>query len=162
MKIKNTICCKGIRSRFDKILSNLISMDAAWVQNHIANCPKCQRRLASLGKVYLALSLLKSRPHQIDLLKAANTQTIDTLAHSVRHTSKAEKLRLARPNIKFIEKIAPLKTAMANAAACFLILFLLKTGIFTSIEKFQTNGEKALQKYYEKQLGQEYSDEIFS
>jgi hypothetical protein len=162
MKFKNTICCKDIRSRFGKIVSSLMSMDAAWVQNHIANCPKCQRRLASLGKVYLAMSLLKSRPHQLDLLKAANAQTIDTLAHSVRHTAKAEKLRLARPDIKFIEKIAPLKSSIANTAACFVILFLLKTGIFTSIEKFQTTGEKALHNYFEKQLGQEYSDEIFS
>ncbi len=162
MKFKNTICCKDIRSRLNKIVSSLISMDAAWVQNHIANCPKCQRRLASLGKVYLAMSLLKSQPHQLDLLKAANVQTIDTLGHSVRNTAKAEKLKLARPDIKFIEKIAPLKNSIGNVAACFVILFLLKTGIFTSIEKFQTNGEKALQNYYEKQLGQEYSDEIFS
>lgn len=162
MKNENTICCKDIRSRLGKIISNIISLDAAWVQNHINNCPKCQKRLASVGKVYLAMSLLKSRTHQLDLLKKANMQTIDTLARSVRHTAKAEKLRIANPEPKLIERLSPLRGSIVNTAACFAILFLLKTGIFTSMEKFQVDSQKALQHYYEKNLGHEYSDEIFS
>ncbi|MEN6386987.1 MAG: hypothetical protein ABFD79_17545 [Phycisphaerales bacterium] len=162
MKNKNTICCKDIRSRIGKFISSLISIDAAWIQNHIENCPKCQRRLASLGKVYLAMSLLKSRPHDLDLLKNANMQTIDSLAHSVRHIPKAEKLRNARPQLKFYELISPLKNSIGNTAACFAILFLLKTGIFHSMNKFQSDGEKAVHKYFEKNLGSDLSDEIFS
>jgi hypothetical protein len=164
IKMKNikTICCKDIRTTIGRVISSLVSLDAAWVQNHIANCPKCQRRLASLGKVYLALSLLKSRPHQLDLLKTANMQTIDTLAHSVRHTSKAEKLRKAQPELKLYERLSPLKSSIVNTAACFAILFLLKTGVFHSMNKFQSDGQKAMQNYFEKQLGHDLSDEIFS
>lgn len=162
MKNKNTTCCKDIRCRLNKIVSSLISFDAAWVQNHIVNCPKCQRRFASIGKVYLAMSLLKSRPHQLDLLRNANMQAIDTLAHSVRHSVKADKLRIARPEPKLLEKLSPLKGSLANTAACIAIIFLMKTGIFNSMEKFQSGSQKAMENYYQKQLGQEFSDEIFS
>ncbi|OQA03395.1 MAG: hypothetical protein BWY69_00493 [Planctomycetes bacterium ADurb.Bin401] len=159
---KNKTCCRDLRSRLGKILSSLISFEAAWVQNHIVNCPKCQKRFASIGKVHLALTLLKSRPHNLDLLRNANIQTIDTLAHSVRNTAKADKLRTARPEPKFSEKLIPLRGSLVNTAACITILFLLKTGIFNSMNKFQTGSQKVMQNYYEKQLGPEFSDEIFS
>ncbi|MGA2916720.1 MAG: hypothetical protein ABSE89_11910 [Sedimentisphaerales bacterium] len=162
MKNKETTNCKNIRNRLNKIIGDYLSFDAAWVQNHIVNCPKCQKRFSSVGKVYLAFSLLKSRPHQLDLLKQANIQTIDTLAHSVRHYEKAEKLKIARPEPRFIERLLPIKGSLANTAACIAILFLAKTGIFNSMEKFQANGQKAIQHYYEKQLGQDFSNEIFS
>jgi hypothetical protein len=162
MKNKETTNCKETRGRLNKIIASFISFDAAWVQNHIVNCPKCQRRLSSVGRVYLAMSLLKSRPHQLDLLKQANIQTINTLAHSVRSTAKADKLRIAQPEPKLIERLSPLKGSLANTAACIAILFFAKTGIFSSMEKFQADSQKAIEHYYEKQVGQELSDEIFS
>jgi hypothetical protein len=162
MKNNKTTNCKDIRSRLNKIIGDYFSFDAAWVQNHIVNCPKCQKRFASVGKVYLALSLLKSQPHQLDLLKQANIQTIDTLAQSVRYNEKAKKLKIARPEPGFIEKLSPLKGSLANTAACIAILFLAKTGIFNSMEKFQADSQKAIQHYYEKQLGPDFSNEIFS
>lgn len=158
-KIKN---CKDIRNRLNKIIASFINFDAAWVQNHIVNCPKCQKRFASVGRVYLALSLLKSKPHQLDLLKQANIQTIDTLAHSVRGHHKAEKLKTTRPEPKFIEKLSPLKSSLANTAACVAILFFAKTGFFNSMEKFQVDSQKAIENYYEKQVGEDLSNEIFS
>jgi hypothetical protein len=162
MKNKETTNCKDIRGRLNKIISCYLSFDAAWVQNHIVNCPKCQKRFSSVGRVYLALSLLKSRPHQLDLLRQANIQTIDTLAHSVRQHHKADKLKIARPEPKFIERLSPLKGSLANTAACIVILFLARMGIFNSMEKFQADSQKAIEHYYEKQVGQELSDEIFS
>lgn len=162
MKNKQTTNCKDIRGRLNKIIANFLSFDAAWVQNHIAGCPRCRKRFSSVGKVYLALSLLKSRPHQLDLLKQANIQTIDTLAHSVRQFRKADKLKLARPELKFIEKLSPLKGSLANAAACIAILLLARMGIFNSMEKFQADSKKAIEHYYEKNLGSDLSNEIFS
>jgi len=162
MKNKNTTNCRDVRGRLNKIIGSYLSFDAAWVQNHIVNCPKCQKRFASVGRVYLAMSLLKSRPHNLDLLKNANMQTIDTLAHSVRGTAEAGKLRIARPELKFLERLSPLKGSLANTAACIAILFFAKTGIFNSMEKFQTDGRKAMENYYQKQIGQDLSDEIFS
>jgi hypothetical protein len=162
MKNKETTNCKETRGRLNKIIASLIGFDAAWVQNHIVNCPKCQKRFSSVGRVYLAMSLLKTRPHQLDLLKQANIQTIDTLAHSVRQLHKAEKLKTALPEPKFIERLSPLKGSLANTAACVAILFFAKTGIFSSMEKFQADSQKAIEHYYEKNLGQDLSDEIFS
>ncbi len=162
MKNKKTTNCKDIRSRLNKIIASCISLDAAWVQNHIVKCPKCQKRFSSVGKVYLALSLLKARPHQLDLLKQANVQTIDTLAHSLRRHHKADKLKIARPEPKFIERLSLLRGSLVNTAACIAILFLAKTGIFNSMEKFQADSQKVIKNYYQKQVGQELSDEIFS
>jgi hypothetical protein len=107
------------------------------------------------------MSLLKSRSHNLDLLSRANNQAIDTLAHSVRGTAKADKLRIARAELKLSERLVPLKGALMNTAACAAILFLAKTGIFNSMEKFQADGQKALENYYNKQLGQDLSNEIF-
>ena len=162
MKNEETINCKDIRGRLNKIISSYLSFDAVWVQNHIANCPRCQKRFSSIGKVHLALSLLKSKPHNLDLLKQANIQTIDTLAHSVRQLHKAQKLKIARPEPGLVEKLSPLKGSLANTAACIAILFLAKMGIFNSMEKFQADSRKAIENYYQKQVGRDISNEIFS
>ena len=162
MKNKETTNCKDIRDRLNKIISSCLSFDAVWVQNHIVNCPRCQKRFSSIGKVHLALSLLKSKPHQLDLLKQANIQTIDTLAHSVRQHHKAQKLKIARPEPGLVEKLSPLKGSLANTAACIAILFLAKMGIFNSMEKFQADSRKAIENYYQKQVGRDISNEIFS
>jgi hypothetical protein len=151
-----------MRTRLSKIIASVLSFDAAWVQNHIVNCPKCQKRFASVGKVYLALSLLKSKPHCLDLLRNANIQTIDTLAHSVRNTAKADKLRIAQPEPKLLERLSPLKGLLANTAACIAIVFFAKTGIFNSMEKFQADSRKTIENYYQKQIGQDLTSEIFS
>ena len=161
MKNKETINCKDIRDRLGKIIASFVSFDAAWVQNHITNCPKCQRRFASVGRVYLAMSLLKSRPHCLDLFKQANIQTIGTLKHSLRQTSKADKLKTAQPEPKLVERLSPLKGSLANTAACIAILFFAKTGIFSSMEKFQADSQRTIEHYYQKQVGQDLSDEIF-
>jgi anti-sigma factor RsiW len=162
MKNQKITNCGSIRNRLYKTISDCFSFDSAWVQRHIENCPKCQKRFASLGKVYLAISLLKSRPHRLDLLRTANIQAIDTLAHSVRGTAKADKLRIAQPEPKIWERLSPLKGSLANTAACIAILFFVKTGIFNSMAKFQTDGRKAVENYCQKQVGQDISDEIFS
>jgi hypothetical protein len=162
MKNQKIINCGNIRDRLYKTISGYLSLDSVWVQRHIANCPKCQKRFASIGNVYLAMSLLKSRPHRLDLLRNANIQAIDTLARSVRDTAKADKLRIARPESKIWERLSPLKGSLANTAACIAILFFVKTGIFNSMEKFQTDGRKAVENYYQKQVGPDISDEIFS
>lgn len=161
MKNIRTINCKDIRERLGKIIASFMSFDAVWVQNHIASCPKCQKRFASVGRVYLAMSLLKTRPHCLDLLKQANIQTISTLKHSLRQTPKADKLKTARPEPRLYEKLLPLKGSLANTAACITILFFAKAGIFSSMEKFQADSQKIIEHYYQEQLGQGFPDEIF-
>jgi hypothetical protein len=40
-------------------------------------------------------------------------------------------------------------------------LFLMKIGIFSSVEKFHSEGQKVLKQYYVKNVGQDLANEIF-
>jgi len=159
MKEKN---CKGIRQRiFDALVSRL-SLDADWVRGHIANCPRCQRRLAAAGRVDLALTILKSEPHSLDLLRRANSQAIGVLKHSLRTSDKAEKLKNMIPMPKLYEKCKKYQSSVLNAAACIMILAMFKAGVFKGIETFKETGSAVVKNYYVTNAGQDISDEIFS
>ena len=154
--------CRQIRAWLHKAISGRFGFDADWVENHIANCTRCQRRLISIGKVNLALSIMKSQPHKLDLLMRANTQAIGVLKHSLREAPKARKLRAMLPEPKLLERCSKYTHSAANAAACIAILFLMKTAIFSSMDKFQTEGKKVVKQYYASQVGKDLADEIFS
>ena len=163
MKTKtNNRNCKSIRQRILKAVSNYAGLNAGWIQNHIADCPKCQQRLASVGKVYLTFSLIKSQPHNLDLLMRANKQAVGVLKHSLRNSQKAGKLKTMLPEPGLFEKYRKYNNSIANTAACILILFLMKTGIFCSMDKVESKSRKVLEQYYTKQLGREMSNEIFT
>ena len=154
--------CRQIRAWLYKAINSRIGLDADWVQNHIANCPRCQRRVTSIGKVNLALSVMKSQPHNLDLLMRANAQAIGVLKHSLRQVPKARKLRTMLPEPKLAERCRKYKHSVTNVAACIAILLLMKIGIFSSMDKFQTEGQKVIKQYYASHVGQELADEIFS
>jgi hypothetical protein len=154
--------CRRIRAWLYKAVINRFRLDAEWVQNHIANCPRCNRRLVNVGKVNLALSAIKSQPHKLDLLMRANTQAIGVLKHSLREAPKAGKLRAMLPEPKPLEKCGKYAHSTANVAACIAILLLMKIGIFSSMDTFQTQGQKAVEQYYASQLGEDLADEVFS
>ena len=153
--------CRQIRTRLYEAVSNRLGFNAHWVQNHIANCPRCQRRLASVGKVNLALSALKSQPHKLDLLMRANTQAIGVLKHSLRREAKAEKLKTILPEPKLLERCRKYSHSAANVAACIAILLLVKMSVFSSMDKFHTEAQKVIKQYYARQVGQDLADEIF-
>jgi hypothetical protein len=154
--------CRQIRSWLTRILSKSLDVNAEWIQRHVTNCPKCQRRLASISKVKLALSIMKAQPQQLDLLMSANIQAIGMLKHSLQKTSKAEKLRTVLPEPKLPERLSKYSRPITNMAACTVILFLMKTGIFSSTNSFQSYGQKALQQYYINNVGQELANDIFT
>ena len=158
---KKPVKCKKVRQRFMSFLSKYISTDASWLQKHISECPRCQKRMAAIGRVNLALSFIKSQSHNLDLLMRANTQTINVLQHSVREVPKAIKLKNALPRPGFSQKLIQCLQPSINMAACILILFLMKSGIFSSIDEFQTQGKKAYKQYYVNRLGEEIADDIF-
>ncbi|MBA7675704.1 hypothetical protein ES703_83941 [subsurface metagenome] len=136
-------------------------LDANWLQNHITNCPRCQRRLVSYGKVNLAISAIKSQPHKLDLLMCANAQAIGVLKHSLRQAQKAKKLRTIRPEPKLRERFGKYASSAANIAACIAIMLLMKFGIFSSMDTFQTQGQKVIKQYYASRIGDDLADEIF-
>ncbi|MBA7609583.1 hypothetical protein ES703_16774 [subsurface metagenome] len=160
--IKANKKCGHIRTWLYKAISGRIGFDADWVQKHIANCPRCQRRLASVGKVNLALSAIKSQPHKLDLLRRANAQAIGVLKHSLRRAPKACKLKAMLPEPKLLERWGKYAQPAANAAACIAILLLMKIGVFSSMDKFQREGQKVVKQYYASHVGQEMADEIFT
>lgn len=154
--------CRSIRNRLYEAVSNRFDMNANWIRDHIANCPRCRRRLVSIGKVNLALSALKSQPHKLDLLMRANTQAIGVLKHSLRREPKAEKLRAMLPEPRLLERCSRYSHSAANVAACIVILFLMKIGVFSSMDKFQSQSKKAVRQYYTTQVGEDLADEIFT
>ncbi|MBN2591711.1 MAG: hypothetical protein JXA96_17730 [Sedimentisphaerales bacterium] len=161
LKIEKQNICKNVRKGFVSFLGIQFSPETPWIRNHIANCPRCQNRLASIGKVKLALSFIKSQSHGLDLLMRANTQTINVLKHSLREVPKAQKLKTAKPELKLSQKLIWCLQPSMNIAACLLILLLMKCGLFSSIDKFQTQGRKTYKQYYANQVGEEIAEDLF-
>jgi len=153
--------CRQIRAHLHKAIRSHFGSNADWVQNHIGNCPRCQRRFASIGKVNLALSLVKSQPHKLDLLMRANTQAIGVLKHSLREAPRAKTLKNIKPEPSLLERCSMYKGSAANAAACISILFLMKTGVFSFMDRFQTEGQKVVKQYYVNQVGEDLANDIF-
>lgn len=154
--------CRQIRTWLYEVLGSRFGPRANWIQGHIANCPRCRQRLVSASKVNLALSIVKSQPHNLDLLMRANTQAIGVLKHSLRHVPKALKLKAARPEPKLTARWRKYAHPAANAAACIAILLLMKIGVFSSMDKVQTKGQKVMKQYYAGHIGQDLADEIFT
>lgn len=157
----NTEKCRKIRQGLNSFLGKFISADAPWIQRHIAQCPRCQKRLMAISRVNLALSFIKSQSHSLDLLMRANTQTISVLKHSLQEVPKAQKLKEMYPEQKLTQKLVWCFQPSVNIAACILILFLMKVGIFSSMDNFQTQGKKAYKQYYVSRIGEEMADDIF-
>lgn len=153
--------CRRIRRGLTGGLRRRLTPEAPWVQRHVANCPRCQKRLAALGQVDLALSFIKSQPHGRDLLTRANAAAVRMLDHSLRQAAQAKELEQARPEVRFLEWCGRYRTALTNVAACLAILFLTKAGIFSSFDKAQTRGEAVLKHYYAAQAGEDVAREIF-
>ena len=153
--------CRRIRGRLSEAISRHFDTDAHWLQSHIAKCPRCQSRFISYGKVNLAISAIKSQPHNLDLLMCANKQTIGVLKHSLRRAKKTGKLKTMGPKPKFVEKYSRYTSSALNVAACMAILILMKMGAFSSLNTLQTQGQNVMKKYYANRIGDDLADEIF-
>jgi len=153
--------CKTIRQWIGDILNSHLSIHSDWVRAHIVNCPRCQQRLTGFNRVALGLHLIKTQIHHKDLLKNANQQTLMVLHQSVRQLPQAQKLRQKQPRPKFWSRMTKYTKSISHAAACFAILLLMKFGIFTGMEKFQSEGQKAVHQYYVNNIGEDLTDDIF-
>ncbi len=154
--------CRRIRTWLYEAINSRLGLEASWVQQHLANCPRCRQRLAAVGKVSLALSAMKAEPHRTDLLMRANAQAIGVLKHSLRQAPEARKLEKMLPRPGLVETFGKYGHSVANLAACAVILFLMKVGVFSSMGKFQTEGREVVKNYYASQAGQDLANEIFT
>jgi hypothetical protein len=158
-KAKNE--CRRIRAWLLTAIRSRFGPDKGWLQSHISKCLRCLRRFVSRGKVNLALSFMKTQPHRLDLLMRANAQAICVLKHCLRQTPRARQLRTILPEPKLRERCGKYGYSTANLAACIAILFLMKTGVFSSMDKFHTEAQKVIKQYYARQIGQDLADGIF-
>ncbi len=159
---------KQASSRFRRTLNRLMDSaqrrfgpEAPWVRRHAAHCPKCRQRLAALGRVDIALSIIKSQPHQLDLLMRANNAAIHMLSRQLREAPEAGSLKEAKPEPSLMEQWAGRQNAITNVAACLAVLMLTKAGIFTSLDKARTRGEAAMKQYYTDRAGEDLAGEVF-
>lgn len=153
--------CKSIRQRLLESAVGRLGPQAPWVQRHVAGCPRCQKRLAALTRVDLAISAIKSQPHRLDLLMRANCAAMRMLSHQSREMARAQGLESAKPEPSFLEKCGPYRGAITNVAACVAVLLLTKAGIFSSLDKACTQGQAAMKQYYTTQAGEDLAHEVF-
>lgn len=153
--------CKRIRQRLADSARYRFGPEASWVRRHVAGCPRCQRRLAAITRVDLALSAVKAQPHRLDLLMRANSAAIRMLNHRLREAARERRLEEATPEPSLIEKCAAYRTAIMNVAACVAILFLTKAGIFSSFDKARSGGQAVMKQYYATQAGEDLAGEVF-
>jgi hypothetical protein len=92
----------------------------------------------------------------------ANSQAIGVLKHSLREAPKAQTLKKALPRPGLFERCSRYGHSLANLAACVVIVLLMKVGVFSSVERFQSEGEKAVKHYYAGQVGEDMANDIFS
>jgi len=154
--------CSVIKEWLCAAVSRRIGQQADWIQQHIASCPRCQRRLLWASRVNVALQMVKSQPHSLDLLMRANSKAVSVLKHALRASARVQKLEQALPEPTVFERLRKYRSSAANVAACIAILVLMKTGLFSSTEKFQKDGKNALRHYYASRVGDEIADELFS
>ena len=91
----------------------------------------------------------------------ANSQAIGVLKHSLRSAQEAKKLKKIKPEPSRLHKFNRYSSSVLNLAACVTVLFLTKIGVFSSMNTFQTQGQKVIQKYYANRIGNDLADEIF-
>ena len=61
--------CPRIRQWLLETLTQRLDISTAWVQRHLAACPRCRRQIAGNSRLRLALLLVKTQPHSPDLLR---------------------------------------------------------------------------------------------
>jgi hypothetical protein len=153
--------CRSLRQRLLASLGKGLGPQAAWVQRHAANCPRCRRRLAAWGKVELALSIIKSQPHRLDLLSRANSCAVKMLKRSLREAPKALALEQARPEPTVLQRSVRYRYRITNMAACVAILVLTRSGLFSSLDRATAGGEKFMKQYYAAHAGEDIAEDVF-
>lgn len=162
MKNANNKNCAGIRAKLGEAIMSRLQLKAGWLADHVATCPRCQKRLGNIARVNLAFSLLRSQPHSRDLFKNANTKAVNTLKHSLRNAPAADKLREFQVRPNWLTRNYRPVSSITSAAACIAILVLLKVGIFSSMDSLHEKGTESLKQYYAKQLDKDTVNDMFT
>ena len=131
------------------------------MSEHIAHCPRCQKRLSMTNRVQLAFDLLKSQPQNPGLLAAANSRATGVLKHSLRQAPKTQVLRQSVQDQHWIDKKTPMLERLLNVAACLFVVLIVRMGITSSMADIRQQGETAVHNYYARNLDTQLFNEIF-
>ena len=153
--------CRHIRGSYMVALSRRLGPDAPWIQQHLAACPRCRRRLAAWRRVELAFSAVKSQPHRLDLVRRANAGTVKMLSHDLRNAPQAQELAEVRTEPSFLERSGNYRHWATNVAACLVILFLAKSGLFSSFDRLSARSRELVRQYYVDHAGDDLAGEVF-
>ena len=152
--------CGRIRQWLVETLTQRLDITTAWLQRHLAACPSCRRQIAGNSRLRLALLLIKTQPHSRDLLMQANRRAIRILKRNLQESAQAEKLRHIRARPSLPERLGKYTQSIGHAAACLLVLLLLRMGVFSSLTKIQDQGQQFVKQYYARHLDQDLYDDI--
>lgn len=152
--------CRSIKMRLAETFLDRLENSTGAMQRHLAECPRCRRLARGSARLKLAMHMLKTQPHDADLLMKVNTRAIGVLKHSLRNLPQAEKLRCARPRVPMYARVGKYLEPATRAAACLVILLVVRMGIFTAMTKFQDEGKKAVEKYYARHLDQDMLEDL--
>lgn len=150
--------CKPLRTARPGWWSVLTNHLTERCRTHIAGCPRCQRRLARIGRVDAALSLMRMQPQSRDLLARANTVALKYLKGSVRDTPHAERLRRAVPEPSRMEKAVPFVDRLVNMAACLFIVLMIRSGLTDNMFEIKEQGTNVMESYYARHLDNGFGD----
>lgn len=159
-KIEHFNPCKQVRSR-PRLWVALKERAFRRLTDHIATCPRCQQRLAMANRVELAMSLLKSQRHDLDLLARANAKAIDVLKHPLRNAPQTAQLRRSKPDCTWLEKKGFVIEKLFNIAACLFVITMIRFGVTSSLKEVQSKGKTALHNYYARNLDSGTVSELF-
>jgi len=153
--------CRHTRQWFLAAIRRGLGPEAGWVQRHMASCPRCCRRAAAWRRVELGLRVVKSRPHGLSLLQKANAEAVRMLTHELRDTAQAHELTNPDPEQPFLGWAARHRHRLTNVAACVAILLLTRSGLFSSLNRLNRDGEAYVRHYYASQAGEDLAGEVF-
>ena len=153
--------CRSVRSERCGMIHSLKVRLLRRLDDHVAECPKCQRRLATVNRVEVALMLMKSQPYEMGLLARANNKALDVLTHSLRNAPKSAILRMAKSDTSRLEKAYPLIERVLNVAACLFVVVMIKSGVSHSLLDYKEQGEAVIHNYYARNLDSQTFNEIF-
>ena len=152
--------CGLVRPWLAEALNNRMNAPATWLRKHIAECPRCRRVVLGGNRLRVAFLLLKTQPHRSDLLAQANSRAITVLKRSLRDLPQAQKLRRMSPRPNLLQRLGKYKQGAFNAAACLVVLLLMKAGILSAMMKFHDEGTQVAQRYYARYLDQDIMDDL--
>ena len=147
--------CKNLWDRMADMMEARLGSPSGWLNQHVATCPRCRKRLAGFGSVRLAMILLKSQPHSTDLLMRANRRAMAMLKCSTRQTTTAEALKFVLPRPSVWQRLGKYTQAVTSAAACLLILMLVRVDVLSTALRFRDRSQQFVQQHYEQYMDED-------